>query len=326
MTVSNVVNGNYAKVSKQTIDRINALIEEMDYIPNVNARILSTSRSNLITMCINNSGKDNILEDPYNSFIIGAVSRKAQEKGYAVLLENENDLKVISSHLKSWNTAGAIFLGFNGSSLKALRQSLDIPFVCLDCYPNTEDILSIGTHDYSAGKLAGNYLVSLGHKNIAFASGPTVLSENSETLNPLLHYRFEGFKKALADEGITFSVDNILTGEISYEDGIKIGMKLSTSEDVTAVFCTADILAAGVIEGLRLCGKRVPQEMSVLGFDNLPVSKHIYPKLSTINQQNNLKGESAVEYIIKMIESPYEKLESIYYDVTLVERQSTFSV
>lgn len=326
MTVSNVVNGNHKKVSAETIEKINALIKEMNYIPNANARVLSTSQSNLIAMCIKNNSNKNFLEDPYNSFIVGAVSNHAQEKGYAVLLENEIDLVKITNQIRSWNVAGAIFLGFTGNDLDEIEKMMTIPFVCLDCYPVSKNILTIGTNDFNAGMLAGNYLTSLGHKHIAFASGPAITDKNSRLLNPLLHYRFKGFKEALENEGISYNENNTLISEITYDDGLKSGTKLATLKHVTAVFCTADILAVGVIEGLRLSGKRVPQDMSILGFDDLPIAKYVYPKLSTIKQQNTLKGQSAVEKVISLIDNPEDKTESIQFDVSLVERQTTLPI
>lgn len=326
MTVSNVVNGRHHKVSNDTIDRINKLIDDMNYVPNASARILSTNRSKLIAMCINNKADTNVLEDPYNSFIVGAVSHQANDKDYAVLLENETDVHKIMSQLKSWNVAGAIFLGFTGKDLVDIQNAMTVPYVCLDCYPDSEDMVTIGTNDYNGGKLAGKYLASLGHKQIAFASGPTITDKNSKKLNPLLHYRFEGFKDALEEEGLILNEDYILKSEISYNDGVQTGSSLALLKDVTAVFCTADILAAGVIEGLRLSGKKVPHDISVLGFDNLPISKYISPKLTTINQQHTLKGQSAVDYIISMIESPETEKQSIQYDVNLVERQTTLPI
>ncbi|GAA0365042.1 LacI family DNA-binding transcriptional regulator [Alkalibacterium iburiense] len=326
MTVSNVVNGRHHKVSVDTIDRINKLIEEMNYVPNASARILSTSRSKLIAMCINNKSNTNVLEDPYNSFIVGAVSRQANEKEYAVLLENETEVPKIMSQLKSWNVAGAIFLGFTGNDLLTIEKEMTVPYVCLDCYPESKNMVTIGTHDYNGGKLAGQYLTSLGHKRIAFASGPTITDKNSKQLNPLLHYRFQGFQDALKEEGLALQEEYILKSEITYDDGVQTGSHLALLKDVTAVFCTADILAAGVIEGLRLSGKKVPHEISVLGFDNLPISNYISPKLSTINQQHTLKGQSAVDYIVNMIESPEIVKPSIQYDVNLVERQTTLPI
>lgn len=326
MTVSNVVNGNFNKVSKDTIERINMLIQEMQYVPNANARSLSTNKTTLLAMCVRASSSKNILEDPYTSFIVGTISRRAQQNGFTVILENEADTHLTVNKLKSWNVAGAIFLGYSGKQIDTIKQSLSIPFVCLDSYPESDDIITIGTNDYKAGWLAGKYLSSLGHKNLVFASGQTLTESNSKTLNPLLYYRYEGFKEALVEEGIILNKENILSGDITYEEGISMGSHLGMQNDVSAVFATADILAVGIIEGLRLSGKRVPQDMSVLGFDDLPISRLIQPKLSTISQQTTLKGENAIDLLIKRINDPALHLESIQHEVTLIERQSTLPI
>lgn len=323
MTVSNVINGHHSKVSRDTIARINKLIEEMNYVPNANARSLSTSRSNLIAMCIGNQKGENLLKDPYNSFIVSAVSRHAQENGYTLLLEDVSSLSVTMSSLKSWNVAGAIFLGFTGPELERIQKTLSIPFICLDSYPSSPDIISVGTNDYQAGRLAGLYLTNLGHRHIALASGTTILEKEAEQLNPLLYYRYLGFREVLAEKNAPLNEAAIFTGDISFEQGVRVGTALSLHPAVTAIFCTADILAAGVIEGLRLSGRKIPQEMSVLGFDNLPIAEYLYPKLTTIHQQNALKGENAVKLLVSAIENPGANVSSVQYDVQIIERQTT---
>lgn len=326
MTVSNVVNGNHARVSEATISKINLLIKEMNYTPNEHARVLSTNKSTLIALCIIGHSKDNLLEDPYNSYIVGAISRHAEESGYAVLLNSENNIKKVTSNLKSWNLAGAIFLGVSEKEISIINEAISIPFVCLDSYFSSDKIITVGTDDYQGGWLAGNYLAGLGHKRIAYASGTTILDENSKSLNPLLYYRFKGFKDALDSNDLYLDYSNVFSGEISYEQGVEMGLKLSKSKEITAVFCTADILAIGIIEGLRLNGVRVPHQISVLGFDNLNIGEYVNPKLSTIHQQNSLKGKTAVELLIKLINKPDSITSSIKYDVKVIERQTTISL
>lgn len=325
MTVSNVVNGNHSKVSKETIDKINHLVQEMKYTPNAHARVLSTKKSSLIAFCIPSNTQKNLLEDPYNSYIAGAISRQAEAKGYSLLLNSETDVQKLIQNLKSWNLAGAIFLGISEKDLKEIHNSISIPFVCLDSYFDSDQIISIGTNDYQGGWLAGNYLTNLGHKNIAYASGKNILDKNSKKLNPLLYYRFKGFKDALKEKNLSVKEEQVLSGEVSYNEGIEMGHRLARMKDVSAVFCTADILAIGIMEGLRLNGINVPSQISVLGFDDLNVSQYVHPKLSTVHQQNSLKGEKAIDSLLELISNPKATISSIKYDVKIVERQTTIA-
>lgn len=141
-----------------------------------------------------------------------------------------------------------------------------------------------------------------------------ILKKNGVLLN-----RYLGYKDAIK----AYSKKTILMGEdISYDGGLKIGKNLSNRQDVTAVFCTADIMAAGIIEGLRNNNKSVPNDISIIGFDDLPISSYIFPKLTTIRQENELKVKKSVQLLMELIKGERVEQNSLILDVNIVERDS----
>jgi LacI family transcriptional regulator len=131
--------------------------------------------------------------------------------------------------------------------------------------------------------MATKYLIDKGHRNIIFAS--PIIKQNG-----VVEERFKGYKMALNENGIPFEKRNVYQQEINITEGIELGHKLSLREDTTAIFATADILAAGIISGLTERGKRVPEDYSIVGFDDLYISSLTAPRITTIHQYIQEKG------------------------------------
>ena len=131
---------------------------------------------------------------------------------------------------------------------------------------------------------------------------------------------------ALKESKIPFKNKNVYRQEISIADGIELGHKLSSRADVTAIFATADILAAGIISGLNEQGKRVPDDFSVIGFDDLYISSLTAPRLTTIHQDIQEKGRAAVESLISVIEGIPIENYNVILPIALVERHSVKNI
>lgn len=318
MTVSRVINGHTSKVSKETIEKINALIEEYNYVPNSAARSLSARSSKIIALCT--SWKDyDFLESPYHSKIASIIGHNISKNGYYLMLCGLTSVEKIVADLKTWNVAGAIFLGISEDNITKLNQKLKIPLVCIDCYFKDKNISTVGTNDYKGGYLAGRYLANSGHKNIGFSS------YNLEN-NILLAERFKGFTDALTESGISFDSKHLYTADVSYEGGLLIGKKIANDRDITAVFTTGDIMAVGIMEGARLGGLNVPKDLSIVGFDDLPLCSYVTPKLTTIRQQVVQKAEISTNLLFELIQHKPYKVKNIVLDVDLVERQSVIQI
>jgi len=152
------------------------------------------------------------------------------------------------SLFRNWNMDGLILIGaFKDKFFEKLIDA-KVPLVLIDSYVDNKKILNIGIEDYEAGYMATKYLLEKGHRDIVFAS-PIIRKGG------VVEERFKGYKKALEEFNIHFEEKNVYEQEITITEGIELGHRLSKRKDITAVFATADILAAGVITGLDEKGK-----------------------------------------------------------------------
>jgi len=163
--------------------------------------------------------------------------------------------------------------------------------------------------------MATKYLIHKGHRNIVFAS--PIIKRNG-----VVEERFKGYKMALKEANIPFENKNVYQQEITITEGIELGHKLSSRTDVTAIFATADILAAGIISGLNEQGKGVPDDFSVIGFDDLYISSLTSPRITTIHQDAQEKGKVAAESLINVIEGAAIENYNVILPVSLIERHS----
>jgi LacI family transcriptional regulator len=316
-TVSNVIHGNYKHVAQDTVERIRRIIEKNNYIPNMTARSLVNKLSKIIAV-INRvvpEKSGNFISDPFHSIFIEGIERKLRERGYYLMVRtiyNENEL---FSLLHNWNMDGLILTGLFQDEFFEKLVVASIPFVLVDSYIDNYKVLNIGLDDVKGGYMATKYLIDKGHRNIVFAS--PIIKHNG-----VVEKRFKGYKKALQEAGIPFANKNVYQQEINIVEGIELGHKLSLRTDITAIFATADILAAGIISGLNEKGGRVPEDFSVIGFDDLYISSLTAPRLTTIHQDVQEKGKIAAESLIKVIEGASDIEYNIILPVELIERHS----
>ncbi|MBE6090941.1 MAG: LacI family transcriptional regulator [Clostridium beijerinckii] len=321
MTVSNVINGNHSKVSKKTIEKIEKIIQKYNYVPNLTARSLTAKSSKIIGVIVPIKGSfNNLFKDPYISELFGIIQNAVRENGYYLMVRSVKDVSDISALLKNWNMDGAIFLmpDYDNLIYSILKEN-KLPMVFLDSYSKIDNIISVGINDYKGGYIATRYLINNGHRKILFA-GPC---HKDGVPIPQIIKRLEGYKDALLESNIEFNESLIVDVEPNYEVGINLGRSICNKEfDVTAVFTTADIMGIGIIEGAKLNGKIVPNDLSVIGFDNLLPSVYVTPKLTTISQDIESKATKAVNLLIEYIENGSVSNNKITLDVELVERQS----
>ncbi len=317
VTVSNVINGNYHKVSEENIKKIQALIQKYHYVPNATARSLAKKESHIIGVVIPNIDEgDNFLKSPYNAEVLGVLERIIRVKGYYLMVRCVGSCQEIIPLLSTWNVDGVVFFGAFRNDVIEIKKKMTLPMVFLDT--NTEGLsaFSVGADDYKGGYLATRYLISMGHKDILFA-GPEVRG------NSVIPKRYQGYETAMRENELEDRVRWQYAPYTSYECGVECGKKIAFLQPVpTAVFASADILALGIMEGLRLSGKRIPEDVSIVGFDNLPEGKYSSPQLTTISQHITEKAEIAAEQLFLMITEKNVPEENAQVDVEIVERQS----
>jgi DNA-binding LacI/PurR family transcriptional regulator len=320
MTVYNVINGNHAKVSAKNIEIINELIKKKNYVPNLTAKSLTVKSTKIIGVIIPlGEGDYNFFKDPYLSELIGVVEHALRKKGYYAMIRSVSHASDISTLLKTWNMDGAIFLlPYYDTIVKKILANNHLPMVFLDSCSDNKDILSVGINDLKGGYIATKYLINMGHKKIAF-TGPV----EDEHIDSVVNRRFQGYKNALSDSHIEYNESFVFPAMPVYDMGVTVGKEISNrTKEITAVFASADIMAIGIMEGARRNGYVIPNDLSVVGYDNIDAAIYSHPKLTTISQNITKKAESAIDLLITQIDLGTVPEKRTVLDVEIIERQS----
>lgn len=315
-TVSNVIHGKTNRVSAQTINRINDAIKELGYVPNMSARALVSHSSKVIGF-INHTTKANEMnftEDPFHTVFIGILEHRLRESGYYLMLRSAENSEELLAFLRNWNVEGLFLTGVFQDTFFDALNSLDIPVVLIDSYIG-KNIYNIGLEDFDGCYTSTHYLIQKGHRRIAFAS-PNVHDEG------VIRERFRGYKQALADASIPFDPAIVFESEMDYDSCKAVSDKICQKPDITALVTTADIMAAGIMAHLRKNGKSIPNDISVIGFDDINLARLITPSLTTIHQDINQKGSLAVEMMLQKLGGITPKKSQITLPIRLVERES----
>lgn len=316
-TVSNVINGNYHKVSDETIKKIQQIIEENDYKPNATARSLALKESKIISVVVSNMGEEeSFAVSPYNSEILALLEKYVRKQGYYLMIRVVKRCREVISISSAWNVDGIILLGASNEEIEEIEETLHVPTVYLDSYIKDMDIANVGVDDYKGGFLEARYLLGNGHRKIAIV-GPDVNSSE------VIMQRYRGFCDACRERQVEITKDCMFESSTIFENGVEIGKKIAFSDKgFTAVAAMSDIIAVGVMEGLRVSGLNVPEHISVIGFDDLPICTYTNPKLTTISQNLEEKVNRVGEYLFQMIRNKEKIVVDEKIGVSVVERQS----
>ena len=322
MTVSNVVNGNFSKVSPKNAERILKIIEKRKYVPNSSARSLAKSNSRIIAIILRGEPDENTLQSPHNATLVGTIIQKVQKLGYYTMVNIVKSHEDISQSLRTWNVEGAIVLGMFDDEIEKIHSVDDVPMVFIDSYSNVRRLSNVGIDDYKGGQLAARYLIDHGHRRMAFVGPPTMY-------NGVVQHRFDGFCDELKKSGLSLNPQHqfVLESDVQPEAIIETGQKIADlREEITSAFVTSDQIASYLIRGLGLRGARVPEDFSVIGFDNLMIGTLMTPQLTTIAQDLDKKAGLSVEILFRQLQSPDSPAESLVLDVELMERESVSAI
>jgi LacI family transcriptional regulator len=318
MTVSNVINGRRSKVSPATIDRIQEIAARLGYVPNASARSLSAKSSGILALVYSEgvSGTQ-ALSNPHDSVFVGEVERQVSASGRYLMIHAAIDVTSTAANLRTWNVDGAIFLGTFGREVDALREQYDIPMVFVDNYSESSLVSVVRVDDHGGGRLAAEELTSQGHTRIAFV-GPHLGDEG------VVRRRYEGFVEGLQHAGVASDPELVFECPTTFESGRALaGTLLALPDPPTAVFATADIIGIGLLKGVGDAGRQVPQDLSIIGFDDLAECEHVTPALTTVHQDVPLKARSSVELLLQLItEGPSAAAGHVTLDVALASRET----
>lgn len=324
-TVSNVIHGKTREVSPKTVEKVENYLREVHYVPNINARNLAQNRSKIIGVVLMlYAYKDiNIFVDPFVSELIGALEKSISDAGYFMMLYISDDADKVISYISTWNVDGIVMFAINDEAGLKVSRHYKKPIVFIDSYVENErkskdtetPFVNIAINDEEAVYEAIQYLISRGHKKIAF------LSRNMMGTDRL---RYRGYLRAMEDEGLKVGDDDAIVVSKNNFDETEDRYDTLTEKasQYTAVFCCSDTSAVLLINALEKKGIRVPDDVSVIGFDDNADAQLSRPALTTIRQDINLKGNTAVESLLSMIDGTVSTYKNIILGTELIERDS----
>lgn len=310
-TVSRALS-NPEKVSPESLEKVHNAIAQVGYRPNMLARNFRSARAYAVVVLVPD------IANPFYSLFIRALEDRAQQKGYAVLLgdtrgtpEREMDyIRRVETRLAD----GIVQL--RPSSEKSQNNiPPDIPCVnACGCEYTTGPAIRIDNR--AAAKTMVNYLISLGHKRIGVLSG---LKDNPHAID-----RLEGYKEAIAEAGIPFEKDLIAEGDFTMWSGLNAAFQFCNMKNrPTAIFSMNDEMAIGAMQTFKNQGIRIPEDMSVTGFDDIAYAKYSDPSLTTISQPAEEMGKMAMDMLLKVIEGEPLSQRECVLPTEFIIRKST---
>jgi DNA-binding LacI/PurR family transcriptional regulator len=319
MTVSNVINRRQAKASAETIERINHAIKTLGYTPNMSARALVSNLSKMVGVIIPFTENQNqlLLDNPFYAEMISGIESALRARGYYMMLSGVGESNAHLDPLSHWNMDALIVLGVYREGLYEQLRRLSMPTLLIDSYIDDPHFYRLGVDDEAAAYEATRYLIGMGHRGVGLVTG--VIRADG-----VIERRLAGYRRALAEAAIIFDPARVFAGSVTFDWGAEAAARIVAAPGVTAAFCTADLIAAGLLAGLHRLGKRIPDDVSVMGFDNLSISRMVYPALTTIDQSILRKGQLAGELAVAMLGKEKPARET-FTPVEIVERDSVAS-
>lgn len=316
-TVSRVVNGE-PNVRASTQEKVLEAIKAMNYRPNASARSLAGNRSYLIGLLYGNVSPAYLFEVQNGALKAGNMAH------YGLVLHPcetaEDDVpEDVRGFLKQSRVDGLILTPPISDNVRLLHQldGENIPYVRLS--PMDSDVGStVSIDEKQAAGAMMQHLLDLGHKRIGFIKGPMAHGAS--------RWRYESYKSSLEDAGIRFDPALVTDGDFSFDSGKAAAEKLFAGENPpTAIFACNDNMAAGVIHAAFEKGMKIPDDLSVAGFDDVPLARQLWPSLTTIHQPMRGMGHMAMQQLLMMIRGEDNPEQSIL-NYQLIVRASTSSV
>lgn len=317
-TVSNVIHGKAGEVSPATVKRVRELIQEYEYIPNINARNLANNRSNMIGLVMKASQDkyENFIKDPFGGEFTGAIEFSVHKRGYYTMLYVSDNITDIINSVSSWNMDGLVLMGITTEDFILLQKKIKKPMVFVDSYfeEGKGEYVNVGIQDWYGMKLITEYVISQGHRRIAFLADNCVGTDCQ---------RFKGYRQALSNAGITFQDQDFIMLHPCHGKDLSKSLEeiYERHRDYTALVAASDWYAVQIINYLKDRGVSIPKDISVTGFDDNNYSRIVRPELTTIHQDVKEKGEVAVDWLTRLIEGDTIKDQSPL-PVRLVVRES----
>jgi LacI family transcriptional regulator len=314
-TVSRVIN-DHPSVSEETRSRVWQAIRESGYRPHAVARSLVTKRTQIIGMVIPELVTA-LFTDPFFPILLRSATESCNDHGYQLMLSlfsSSADRQEVYERLVSNAYLDGVIVASSALDDPLIPDLLRdaVPFVCIGRHPDPR-VRSVDVDNVGGARMAVEYVVSLGHRRIGALTGPLNTAHGQD--------RLEGYRQALAARGISAEGDLIVEGDFTEEGGM-IGMHRLLSVQPSAVFVASDMMAVGALKAARQAGRRVPQDVSLVSFDDIPLASAIEPPLTTVRQPIRRLATLAVETLLDQIEERGSGPRRIVLPTELVIRES----
>ena len=315
-TVSRVLN-NHPNVSDKARDEINRLVKESGFQINTNAQQLKQHANSILVVV---KGTFNEMFSEMIETIQALIDKTHYPLHVDYMDEDNNEVLRAIQLCREKKPLGILFLGGNSQNFLNDFDKIDIPCVLVSNDASGlpfSNLSSVCTDDRQAARCAMDSLIALGHRKFVIVGGDRVTSDISRL-------RYEGCMQSMRNHGIDFDEERDYQGvRFSYQDGYNATQQLiSSGRSFTALFAVADVMAIGAIRALHNNGLRVPEDVSVMGFDGLPLGSFLVPQLTTVVQFRQQMALRSVELLIEMIEGEGgARHETVPY--SLYQREST---
>lgn len=316
-SVSRVLNSKTNGISESTRQRVLEVIKQNNYRPNAIARSMITKNTKTIGLIIPD------IRNPFFSDLARGIEDVASESKYSVLLCNtDSTLGKIIDYLwllKEKNVDGMIFACSDptlNQEVHTFVKQNNIPVVIVDRGLEDQMYSGVFINNEKSSYMATKHLLDLSHTRIGCIIGSRSIKNSNE--------RLEGYFKAHKELGVPVDKSLIKAGNYVMEGGYQAAKELLKNKDVTALFAFNDLMAFGVYQATEELGLKIPDDISVVGFDNLKYNLLLHPKLTTIEQPIYEIGEVATKLLLEQIEEgKNDQIKSVFLDTKLIVREST---
>lgn len=310
-TVSNVIHGKTKKISRETVKRVQELLEKREYVPSMAGILLSQNNSRIVGVVVNNHEKyeNKVLEDAFISASLNALLFELEQAGYFMMVKAAVEWNEIIRFASMWNMEGLVLIGFCESDYKSLRENMHIPFVVYDGYfEENRGICNIIIDNYDGGEQVGRYLYEKGHRRVLCVSDNNICVDKE---------RMDGCKSGMKNGMVDF-MQIPFTAVQRHDFYVR---ELTKIMEYSAVFAVSDAYAIELMHFLTEQGIDVPKDISIIGFDNMGLCERVYPRLTTVGQDAGERARVAVA-ALKKLKAGEETAPVQMLPVWLVERES----
>lgn len=319
-TVSNVIHGKTKKVSRKNIEKIEQMLKQTGYVRRMGLSALTNGNSKIIAVVVHNSKhyEDTILSDPFYGHLVGVLEQAIRESGYYMMFYATQNIDDIYHMALAWNIDGIIAITFRYREYEKLKALTRKPIVAIDLYDYKENdqFLNIGLDDLQGGYLMTRYLIQAGFQKLL------LLAHKNAGVDRL---RWEGFLRCMEEYHLPTKEDDFVKISENEEKRIRQLGNLADYVKRTpklALFFLSDQLAVEAMMVLRERGVLIPQDVSVVGYDDNVYAKMVTPRLATVQQDVRSKGEAAVELLMRMFAGETLETYNVLQPVKLMIRNS----